>query len=186
MGLTRTPATLLEVLRWGHLAASPSCILIAWYASNFTVCKFIYLVSTLHIFHTESLDNMYIKLQSEASRFQLTEKPFHCSANNTMTPKLYEQCFSTDVDWFSWCYTRTYLNDSGTTHQWGHCEPSCRNEGLLMKKTHRNLASNLHSQLWSEHIFNLDTFSNGHCHTYDPANSSFAGRRGQFYAMLGK
>ena len=58
IGLTRTPATLLEVLRWGHLAASPSCILIAWYALNFTVCKFIYLVSTLHIFHTESLDNM--------------------------------------------------------------------------------------------------------------------------------
>ena len=129
---------------------------------------------------------MYIKLQSEASRFQLTEKPFHCSANNTMTPKLYEQCFSTDVDWFSWCYTRTYLNDSGTTHQWGHCEPSCREEGIIMKKTHHNLASKHHSQLWSEHIFNLDTFSNGHCHTYDPANSSFAGRRGQFYAMLGK
>ena len=64
--------------------------------------------------------------------------------------------------------------------------PAARDEGILMKKTHHNLASKHHSQLWSEHIVNLDTFSNGHCHTYDPANSSFAGRRGQFYAMLGK
>ena len=42
-----------------------------------------------------------------------------------------------------------------------------------------------HSYLWNEDIFMLESFSGGHCHTYNPKNNSFAGNRGQFYAMLG-
>ena len=68
--------------------------------------------------------------------------------------------------------------------QWGYCDPSCRTENV--DDLHYNLASDYHSDLWSEDIFMLDTGSSGHCHTYNPVNQSFAGNRGQFYATLGK
>ena len=81
-----------------------------------------------------------------------------------------------------WCYTRKYLNDSAIIGQWGYCDHSC--SGQRENAVH-NLASQEHSDLWSEGIFSLDESSSGHCHTYNPANDSLAGNLGQFIAFLG-
>ena len=48
-----------------------------------------------------------------------------------------------------------------------------------------NLASQEHTDLWSEDIFILDSGSSGHCHAYNPANHSLAKANGGFYALLG-
>ena len=68
--------------------------------------------------------------------------------------------------------------------QWGYCDPSCRGHHGVDTEQH-NLASQEHSDLWSEGIYSLDKSSSGHCHTYNPANSSVAGHLGQFHAFLG-
>ena len=84
-----------------------------------------------------------------------------------------------------WCYTRKYLNESAILGEWGYCDPSCRSQDHKEKSIY-NLASKEHSYLWNEDIFMLESFSGGHCHTtYNRKNNSFAGNRGQFYAMLG-
>ena len=87
-----------------------------------------------------------------------------------------------DEQYRGWCYTRKYLNESGIIGQWGYCNPSCR---WKKNNTDHNLASQEHSNLWSEDIFSLDAGSSGYCHTYNPMNVSLAGHLGQFTAFLG-
>ena len=94
-----------------------------------------------------------------------------------LTPKQYNKCGS-DISGV-WCYTKTYLNDSAIIGEWGYCDPSCNSE------VHFNLASIENDDLWSEDIFRIQIYSSGHCHTYNPADSSFSGDRGSFYAKLG-
>ena len=94
-----------------------------------------------------------------------------------LTPKQYNKCGS-DISG-DWCYTRTYLNDSAIIGEWGYCDPSCNGE------VHFNLASIENDDLWSEDIFRIQVYSSGHCHTYNPADLSFSGDRGSFYAKLG-
>ena len=88
-----------------------------------------------------------------------------------------------DEEYEGFCYTRKYLNDSAIMGQWGYCDPSCRGHGVHTEQ--HNLASQAHSDLWNEGIYSLDKSSSGHCHTYNPANSSVAGHLGQFHAFLG-
>ena len=71
------------------------------------------------------------------------------------------------------------------TGEWGYCDVLCKSQDLI-EYPFFNLASRQHSDLWDEHIFMLYESSSGHCHTYNPANSSFARNRGQFYAFLGR
>ena len=48
-----------------------------------------------------------------------------------------------------------------------------------------NLASENHKELWEEGVFGLDRYEGSHCHTYNPANTSYAGFTGEMYAYLG-
>ena len=67
---------------------------------------------------------------------------------------------------------------------YGKCDPSCKSQ-VYNNVTAYNLASDMHKDLWNEHIFSLASLSGGHCHTYNPKNRSLAGHNGQFYAKLG-
>ena len=78
---------------------------------------------------------------------------------------------------------RTYLNNSAITGQIADCDPKCKVQ--TMENSKYNLASKDHNDLWKETIFELSVVADGHCHTYNPVNNSFARNRGQFYAMLG-
>ena len=82
-----------------------------------------------------------------------------------------------------WCYTKIFSNDSAYTGEWGYCNPKC--SSMELEQPYYNLASKMHSDLWDEHIFMLDKYSPGHCHTYNPHNNSFPRVQGQLYAMLG-
>ena len=105
-----------------------------------------------------------------------------CNNNSIYKSELYEQCIPNyDVEEQFWCYTRKHLNDSAITGKWGYCDPSCQGQNIEDSKN--NLAKMQHSDLWSEDIFLL--VDQGHCHTYNPSYKSYAGARGQFYAMLG-
>ena len=42
------------------------------------------------------------------------------------------------------------------------------------------------SPLWQEGLYDLDTWGAGHCHTFNPDTSSYAGFQGQLYTHLGK
>ena len=113
---------------------------------------------------------------------KLEIKAFACNNNSIYKSKLYEQCIPNyDVEEQFWCYTRKHLNDSAITGKWGYCDPSCQGQNIEDSKN--NLAKMQHSDLWSEDIFLL--VDQGHCHTYNPSYKSYAGARGQFYAMLG-
>ena len=113
---------------------------------------------------------------------KLEIKALACNNNSIFKSKLYEQCIPNyDVEEQFWCYTRKHLNDSAITGKWGYCDPSCQGQNIEDSKN--NLAKMQHSDLWSEDIFLL--VDQGHCHTYNPSYKSYAGARGQFYAMLG-
>ena len=113
---------------------------------------------------------------------QLAKKSFHCNQNGSVLSKGYDQCVSSDKYEFGWCYTRTYLNDSSVLGKWGNCNTKCH---VKLDQSIYNLASRAHEALWSESIFMLNYKYSGHCHTFDPVNSSYSGYRGQFYAMIG-
>ena len=113
---------------------------------------------------------------------QLAKKSFHCNQNSSFVSKGYDQCVSSDKYEFGWCYTRTYLNDSSVLGKWGNCNTKCH---VKMDQSIYNLASRSHGGLWSDSIFMLNYKYSGHCHTFDPVNSSYSGHRGQFYAMIG-
>ena len=49
-----------------------------------------------------------------------------------------------------------------------------------------NLAGPRFSSLWQEGLYDLDTWGSGHCHTFNPDTSSYAGFQGQLYAHLGE
>ena len=116
---------------------------------------------------------------------QLLEKSSRCIPNdNISTPTLYYECAPLDSteEYPGYCFTRKYHNESAIIGQWGYCDPNCRGQE---ENVHHNLASQDHGNLWSEGIYSLDGGSSGHCHTYNPANSSVAGHLGQFHAFLG-
>ena len=113
-------------------------------------------------------------------------RPNSCNSNKYNNMTRYESCASDFGDESKgWCYTKSFQNDSAVTGEWGYCDVRCKSQDLI-EHPFFNLASRQHSDLWDEHIFMLYESSSGHCHTYNPANSSFARNRGQFYAFLGR
>jgi hypothetical protein len=85
---------------------------------------------------------------------------------------------------YNWCYTRTYPNGSGMVGFWGKCRPECSGEMPTPDSPH-NLASLAYHDLWSTHVFDLQTWGSGLCHTYNPPAESPVGTLGLLYALLG-
>jgi hypothetical protein len=84
----------------------------------------------------------------------------------------------------SWCYTRTYPNQSGFTGIYGFCAPECRGE-LPTRGSPHNLAGSSFDDLWVTRLFGLSTWGSGLCHTYNPPAASPPGSSGLLYALLG-
>ena len=67
-----------------------------------------------------------------------------------------------------WCATRTYMNMSYVVGHWGYCSPNCNGEVPLSNQSNYNLAHSIYNNMWEEDIYNLETWGEGHCHTYNP------------------
>ncbi len=97
--------------------------------------------------------------------------------------RLFTGCNS-DLKEGSWCYTRTYPNQSGFTGIYGFCAPECRGE-LPTRGSPHNLAGSSYDDLWVTRLFGLSTWGSGLCHTYNPPAASPPGSSGLLYALLG-
>ena len=175
MAPTISPAPQWAAHRWGHLAASPLYIQIAWEVSNHCIDKI--------QFNLKQFCSIYITC-FETFLMQLMEKSHKCNENSTSEPRLYHQCAPPSDGYDGWCYTRSHLNNSAILGQWGYCVPNCSIQTSTQNAAY-NLASQEHDDLWSENIVSLEALASGHCHTYNPVNVSFSGNQGQFYTMLG-
>ena len=114
----------------------------------------------------------------------MSTKSVRCYDNLTSAPVVYNECISSGED-NPWCYTRTFPNNSHILGQYGDCGPGCGGLNTSLGTGAWNLAGEQHGEMWGEGVYRLDEESSGHCHTFNPANISYSGYRGQFYALLG-
>ena len=84
--------------------------------------------------------------------------------------------------------------------EWGYCGLNCsshtgtahshvidtQSSCLSPEAAQYDLAGPGFSPLWQEGLYDLDTWGAGHCHTFNPDTSSYAGFQGQLYAHLGE
>ena len=116
-----------------------------------------------------------------------------------LEPRSYNSCVLLDTDLQPWCYTRVYQNRSLIRGQYGYCSQSCTEQSsryfsqeclMLSSVTapsldiaRYNLGSSLYGENWEERLYGLH--GAGHCHTFNPANVSSSGLRGQHSLYLG-
>ncbi len=68
---------------------------------------------------------------------------------------------------------------------WGYCSPNCNGEVPLSNQSNYILAHSIYNNMWEEDIYNLETWGEDHCHTYNPPYQSTGGINWQVYALLG-
>ena len=80
-----------------------------------------------------------------------------------------------------WCATKTFENKSRFPQEFGYCCPECKGQSPS-KERPENLATLSSSNLWETRIFYLEAYLAGHCHTYTPNETYYAGGYGNLYA----
>ena len=77
---------------------------------------------------------------------------------------------STLWDLEPWCYTKVTANRrraEGNMGYWGNCMKKCNGEPFEPSNEH-NLAGEDFSYVWDSDIYDLRTWDDGYCHTYNP------------------
>ena len=54
---------------------------------------------------------------------------------------------------------------------WGNCNKNCHGESFEPSNIH-NLANEDFNEFWESDIFDLRTYDNGYCHTYNPPKAT--------------
>ena len=66
---------------------------------------------------------------------------------------------------------------------WGYCPANCKGE-LPHPSSPYNLARSEHTGLWTSHFYDLSSWENGFCHTYNPEEKSETDFLGRIYFMM--
>ena len=66
---------------------------------------------------------------------------------------------------------------------WGYCPPNCNGE-LPHPSSPYNLTKSEHLGLWTSHFYDLRSWENGFCHTYNPEEKSEIDFLGRVYFMM--
>ena len=84
-----------------------------------------------------------------------------------------------------WCYTKVSTDrtvDRSTYEHWGACSPNCNGE-LFEPSSKHNLAKKEFVEAWDSDIYDMRTYDDGYCHTFNPEEKqdlSFDFRLGLF------
>ena len=86
------------------------------------------------------------------------------------------------------CFTKVGNNNSvdhweRTDNFWGYCPKECNGE-LPVPSSPYNLAKSKYTNLWSSHLFDLNAWENGLCHTNDPSEKTETGKVNHAYFMM--
>ena len=84
------------------------------------------------------------------------------------------------------CLTKTY-EDGYEAHNnadnFGYCHSNCSGE-LIGPKSPYNLAGLKHKQYWYSNFYDLSSYENGFCHTFNPPQKSVPGLENRMYFMI--
>ena len=85
------------------------------------------------------------------------------------------------------CFTKVYENNTvnsnnGTDKAWGYCPDTCKGESPSPSSPY-NLAKSKYKSLWKSALYDLNIYTNGYCHTYDPPQKSDPDMMNRIYFM---
>ena len=84
------------------------------------------------------------------------------------------------------CLTRTGNISDDQNHDqdnFGYCPDNCAGE-MPGPSSPYNLATSKHRQFWYSHIYDLSSYENGYCHTFNPPHKSIPGLENRMYFMI--
>ena len=86
------------------------------------------------------------------------------------------------------CLTRTMtgnISDDQDHDQdnFGYCPDNCAGE-MPSPSSPYNLAASKHRQYWYSHFYDLSSYENGYCHTFNPPHKSVPGLENRVYFMI--
>ena len=86
------------------------------------------------------------------------------------------------------CFTKVDRNNSVDYYNktdifWGYCSANCKGE-IPSPSSPYNLARSEHTLLWTSHFYDLSSWENGFCHTYNPTEKSETDFLGRIYFMM--
>ena len=86
------------------------------------------------------------------------------------------------------CFTRVYQNNTvdslkGQDLMWGYCPDTCKGETPTPTSPY-NLAKSKYTNLWTTDLYDLDSWSNSYCHTYDPPKKTKPDLQNRIYSIL--
>ena len=95
---------------------------------------------------------------------------------------IYYECFLMDTSSPA-CATQQYQDDEIDFYHFGICNSQCSGE-MPGPESPFNLGKIEFSSIWSTQFYDLSSFENGLCHTYDPPNKSSPGLTNRLYFMF--
>ena len=86
------------------------------------------------------------------------------------------------------CLTRTRTgnisdNQDHDQDNFGYCPPNCAGE-MPGPSSPYNLAASKHRQYWHSHFYDLSSYENGYCHTFNPPHKTVPGLANRMYFMI--
>ena len=93
-----------------------------------------------------------------------------------------DQCCLMDTE-LPACGTQLYAEGEELYDHFGYCSSDCKGE-IPGPSSKFNLATEKFHNLWNSDFYDLRSFENGYCHTYDPPIKSLPGFRHRLYFLI--
>ena len=88
----------------------------------------------------------------------------------------------------AWCSTKVWPNRTqvAADQNWGVCSPSCTGQSLLSSSPHNLAAVAGVGASWQSDMFDINSWQDGHCHTFNPGPAQPADLRYRLALFLGQ
>ena len=97
-----------------------------------------------------------------------------------------DQCFKMDTQSPA-CLTKIfnggYVEEPNEADYFGYCPSNCTGETIGPNSPY-NLAALKHEKFWNSYFYDLSSYENGYCHTFNPPKKSDPGLENRMYFMI--